>query len=139
MCRRKATSHTQHIMNMTQTTTPSWLMPNNKNRAPVHRTFRRETQLGKKVTHLPTDLDEKTKNAFARAQKSMDAVRAEKEKKKIKVIDFIKEPTAIPVSKKSKTSTTKCAAKTMSGKPCPFAATEGKYCKKHYLCTEFDL
>ena len=52
-------------------------------------------------------------------------IQQQKQKRSIKVLD--KPPKFTP----SNPSTKKCQARTMEGRPCPFKAHCGEYCKKH--------
>jgi hypothetical protein len=78
---------------------------------------------------LTKNLDPKTAKAFLRAHSCMKREKEKKDSKKIKLIGHIPEV----VSKSVRVPKKQCAAKTMSGKPCPFSATQGKFCKKHQV------
>ena len=79
---------------------------------------------------LVKGLDPKTAKAFLRAHRCMKREKEKKDSKKIKLIEHIPEVVSKPVHRVPKKQ---CAAKTMSGKPCPFSATQGKFCKKHQV------
>ena len=79
---------------------------------------------------LVKDLDPKTAKAFLRAHSCMKREKEKKDSKKIKLIEHIPEVVSKPVQRVPKKQ---CAAKIMSGKTCPFSATQGKFCKKHQV------
>ena len=79
---------------------------------------------------LVEGLDPKTAKAFLRAHSCMKREKEKKDSKKIKLIEHIPEVVSKPVQRVPKKQ---CAAKTMSGNPCPFSATQGKFCKKHQV------
>lgn len=74
--------------------------------------------------------NEKTANALYKAQTVLKNIRAQKEEKKIKLIDYIPEPSG-GTTRPTRLIKLKCKAKTLSDKPCPFNASCGDFCKKH--------
>ena len=107
------------------TSSVTWLMPINHaakaKKNPTPKSLRSEKEITK-------GLDEKTANAFSKAYKTLKKYKEDREKKRIKIIDFTEtttNETKIVASKR------KCKAKTLSGRPCPFSASYGDYCKKH--------
>ena len=85
-------------------------------------------------TELTCGLDKKTSDAFIRAYECQNKINTKREKKKIKLIEFIpfSETTETGGSRTvSRADKLKCKAKTMAGKPCPFKASCGDFCKKH--------
>ena len=78
--------------------------------------------------------DEKFDNAVRTLRKGYSKIRDAREKKSIKLVEYIKPPPPSMKSKPANANTSvRCAATTMKGKPCPFKATCGKFCKKHKL------
>lgn len=79
-------------------------------------------------------LDPKFVTARDRLRKCYDKLRAQKESRKIQIIEFVPPPP--PQLKKrspNATQNVRCAATTLKGKQCPFRATCGKFCKKHNI------
>jgi hypothetical protein len=108
--------------------TPTWLLGPQKLKTGC---FRREIVV-KEGTKKVESLDSVTQKAFLRAEERMKVEREKKEKKKIKLIEFRAAPREV-VGPKKKVTKKQCASKTMTGKPCPFAATQGKFCKRHKI------
>lgn len=78
--------------------------------------------------------NEKMARAVWKMNESYRKIREERAAKKIKIIDFNdipKRPAGGP--KKAAPQTMTCQATTLSGRPCKFKATCGKFCKKHKL------
>ena len=88
-----------------------------------------EVKVEASASSLVEDLDPKTAKAFLRAHSCMKREKDKKEAKKIKLIEHIPEV----VTHVKKVPKKQCAAKTMSGKPCSFSATQGKFCKRHQV------
>ena len=76
--------------------------------------------------------NEQMARAVWRMSESYRKIKEERAAKSIKIIDFndIPKRTATD-SKKPAAQTMTCQATTLSGRPCKFKATCGKFCKKH--------
>ena len=85
------------------------------------------------VTHteLTRGLDKKTSSAFIKAYECQKKINTNREKKRIKLIEFIPFSETGGSETMSRADKLKCKAKTMTGKPCPFKASCGDFCKKH--------
>lgn len=76
--------------------------------------------------------NEQMARAVWKMNESYRKIKEEREAKRIKIIDFNDLPKRIATGpKKSLASNTTCQAITLSGRPCKFKATCGKFCKKH--------
>jgi hypothetical protein len=125
--------------------TTSWLMPNKMIDIARARNIKSKTEI--KSTYRPVTkqeitrgLDEKTSNAILKAHMCFENYKNQRAEKKIKVIDFIEVNEGGSGSKTlSRADKLKCQAKTMAGKPCPFRASCGKFCKKHQQPEEFKI
>ncbi|MDA9846558.1 hypothetical protein N9C10_01340 [Flavobacteriaceae bacterium] len=88
-------------------------------------------------------LDEKTTKAMLKAHVCYQNYKEQRAKKKIKIIDFIEihnsETTPTTGARISRADKLKCKAMTMAGKPCPFRASCGDFCKKHQQPEEFKI
>ena len=109
--------------------TPNWLLGPYKSKSGC---FRRESSDVKECAKKVESLDSVTQKAFVVAEERMKVEREKKEKKKIKLIEFQAVHREV-VGPKKKVTKKQCASKTMNGKPCPFAATQGKFCKRHKI------
>ena len=109
--------------------TPSWLMVPPKTKSGcVRSNSSREMKSELDVRGM----DSMTAKALLVAHRSLKKEMEKKELKKIKLLSFEDVPSQIVCPKKN-VPKKQCAAKTMNGKPCPFAATQGKFCKKHKI------
>jgi len=125
--------------------TTSWLMSNKMIDIARARNIKSKTEI--KSTYRPVTkqeitrgLDEKTSNAILKAHMCFENYKNQRAEKKIKVIDFIEVNEGGSGSKTlSRADKLKCQAKTMAGKPCPFRASCGKFCKKHQQPEEFKI
>jgi len=126
-----------------------WLMPNKMINVAISREsgtppISKPTQqtvrylLEKDITN---GLDEKTSNAFLKAYDCQKKINERREKKKIKLIDFIPIQETVLGTKTavSRADKLKCKAMTITGKPCPFKASCGEFCKKHQQPDNFKL
>ena len=121
-------------------TSAAWLMPNKMIKIAVARKTPSAPVVAKQPPpirylsekEITNGLDEKTSNAFLKAQMCQKKINENREKKKIKLIEFIPTQEATRSSGgTSRADKLKCKAKTMAGKPCPFNASCGDFCKKH--------
>ena len=80
-------------------------------------------------------MDDKLSRAILRVNESYKKIKQEREAKSIKVIDFndIPKRSMAPTTTHSGAQATTCQATTLSGRPCKFKATCGKFCKKHMI------
>ena len=78
--------------------------------------------------------NEKMARAVWKLNESYRTLNEQKAAKSIKVIDFNDVPkTPAPGTRQAATKTMTCQATTLSGRPCKFKATCGKFCKKHKI------
>jgi hypothetical protein len=76
--------------------------------------------------------NEQMARAVWKMNESYRKIKEERESKRIKIIDFKdlpKKPAA--GTRQSTAQAVTCQAITLSGRPCKFKATCGKFCKKH--------
>ena len=134
--------------------TSSWLMPNKmidiargrKTGPPeircVSRPVVRQCSTEQQIKE-EEKLDEKTKKAMLKAHTCYQNYKEQRAKKKIKLVDFIEinnsETTPTTGPRITRADKLKCKAMTMAGKPCPFRASCGDFCKKHQQPEEFKI
>lgn len=86
------------------------------------------------ISKMYNNDDEKFAKAVSTLRRGYNKVNKIRGEKSIKLVEYIKPATPRQKTKASNASqATRCAATTMKGKPCPFRATCGKFCKKHKL------
>jgi hypothetical protein len=127
--------------------TTSWLMPNKMIDIARARNLKTKSTSRPVVVQCLSEqeitrgLDEKTSNALLKAHTCFKDYKNQRAEKKIKVIDFIEVVNEGSSGSKtlSRANRLKCQAKTMAGKPCPFRASCGKFCKKHQQPEEFKI
>jgi len=117
---------------------PSMFFAPKKLKPKVSAVFSRNEPHFHSKNDLVDGLDEKTAKAFLAAQLVMKKLKEKKDSKKIKLIDYHTIISSSSSVKPKKDPPKKCASHNMSGKPCPFSATQGKYCKRHKV-TETDI
>ena len=108
---------------------PSWLMKpprfksGSQSTKVISHTLQSESEVIKSVDNVVIA------NALLAARLCFKNELKKKESKKIKLIDYI--PDYTTSTKTNPTKKKQCAALCMNGNPCPFSATQGKFCKRH--------
>ena len=112
---------------------PSWLLCSNS-RDGTPRTVSSRKGVLVSVSELVKGVGcKKTAHAFLAARAVMEMELVNKNNRKIKLIGHLDVPTNTDSLIKNTKPKTKCASMNMSGKPCKFTATHGKYCKRHMV------
>ena len=81
---------------------------------------------------LTIHTDIRKTNAVWKLRRGYDAIELERKRKSCKLITYIP-PSMKGAAGIKGTIAARCGATTLAGKPCPFRATCGKFCKKHVV------